>query len=51
MEIRFRAQKPEDMIHNFLVNHKISVSFEEAETWMEKFSKDGRYVLDVWAGN
>ncbi|MEM1397085.1 MAG: cytochrome P450, partial [Pseudomonadota bacterium] len=27
------------------------VSFEEATVWMERFSADGRYVLDVWAGN
>ncbi len=27
------------------------VSFEEAEIWMDTLSKDGRYVLDVWAGN
>ena len=26
------------------------VSFAEAEAWMEEFSSDGRYVLDVWAG-
>lgn len=26
------------------------VSFAEAEIWMEDFSAEGRYVLDVWAG-
>ena len=26
------------------------VSFAEAEAWMENFTADGRYVLDVWAG-
>ena len=26
------------------------VSFGEAEAWMENFTADGRYVLDVWAG-
>jgi len=25
-------------------------SFEEAQLWLESFMKDGRYVLDVWAG-
>jgi cytochrome P450/NADPH-cytochrome P450 reductase len=25
-------------------------SFEDAQLWMESFAKDGRYVLDVWAG-
>ncbi len=27
------------------------VSFEEADLWMDALSKEGRYVLDVWAGN
>jgi len=26
------------------------VGFEQAQLWMEAFSKDGRYLLDVWAG-
>ncbi len=27
------------------------VSFAEAQIWMENMAKEGRYVLDVWAGN
>lgn len=27
------------------------VSFGEAQAWMEDMARDGRYLLDVWAGN
>ena len=27
------------------------LSFEESEMWMDGLAKDGRYVLDVWAGS
>lgn len=27
------------------------VSFSEAQAWMDDMARDGRYLLDVWAGN
>lgn len=33
-----------------LYAEQADVSFAEAENWMEEFSGNGRYVLDVWAG-
>lgn len=27
------------------------VEFEDAQIWMETYMQDGRYLLDVWAGN